>query len=260
MSASPAWPRALLFDVDGTLAETERDGHLPAFNSAFEAMGLPWRWDEARYGELLHVSGGRERLLHDMASRADAPPEAGRDALARALHQRKNAIYAGLVEGGAVALRGGVKALWKECGERGVPMGITTTTSRSNLDALLRAQVGAHWADLFAVVLCGEDVALKKPDPEVYRRAVQALGLLPQDALALEDSPAGVAAACGAGVPVVVTRSVFFATAELGDALAVGPGLDTRSGWQPPLATGSGTEAATAPVGLDDFAGWLAAR
>ncbi len=255
MVAGPTLPRALLFDVDGTLAETERDGHLPAFNGAFEALGLPWRWDEARYAELLHVSGGRERLLHDMATRADAPPPAERDALARTLHQRKNAIYAERVRDGAVALRGGVAALWQECRERGLALGITTTTSRSNLEALLGAQLGTDWGRGFDVVLCGEDVALKKPDPEVYRAAVQALGLAPHEAVALEDSPAGVAAARGAGVPVVVTRSVFFASADVGGAMAVGPGLDQRSGWQPPL-----DEDVAGRVGLDDIARWWARR
>ena len=253
MAAGPALPRALLFDVDGTVAETERDGHRVAFNLAFEALGLPWRWDETRYADLLHVSGGRERLLHDMATRADAPPPAERDALARALHQRKNAIYAERVRGGAVALRGGVPALWQECRLRGVAMGITTTTSRSNLEALLGAHLGPRWADGFAVILCGEDVALKKPDPEVYRVAVQRLGVAPAEAVALEDSPAGVASARGAGVPVIVTRSVFFAATEVGGALAVGPGLDQRSGWQPPVG-----DAAPGRVGLDDIAAWLA--
>ena len=98
--------RALLWDVDGTLAETERDGHRVAFNLAFEALGLPWRWDVARYGALLRVTGGRERLMHDMSTRTDAPPTPGeRDALARALHARKNAIFGELVRGGGLPLR-----------------------------------------------------------------------------------------------------------------------------------------------------------
>jgi phosphoglycolate phosphatase-like HAD superfamily hydrolase len=137
---------ALLWDVDGTLAESERDGHRVAFNRAFEALGLPWRWDAAHYGTLLRITGGRERLLADMTSRADAPQVAGeREALARELHRRKNGFYAELVGGGAIALREGVAELIDEAAARGVRQGIATTTSRVNVDALLRRQFGEHW-------------------------------------------------------------------------------------------------------------------
>ena len=115
--------KALLWDVDGTLAETERDGHRAAFNRAFEAFGVPWRWDEAHYGGLLAITGGRERLLFDMLQRADAPPEAERDTLARALHARKNAFYAEIVNAGAIPLRDGVQALMQQCEGQGVRMG-----------------------------------------------------------------------------------------------------------------------------------------
>ncbi len=158
--------------------ETERDGHRVAFNLAFEACGLPWRWDDARYGELLRVSGGRERLLADMATRADAPSLAHeRETLARALHASKNAFYAQRTGTGAIALRDGVLELMQECLERGVRMGIASTTSRANVDALLRHHLGAAWQDLFSAIVCGEDVRLKKPDPEVYVQAPLRVGL-----------------------------------------------------------------------------------
>ena len=100
--------KAVLWDVDGTVAETERDGHRVAFNQAFEACGVPWRWDEVAYGDLLRVTGGRERLMHDMNNRTDAPALAGqRDALAREIHAHKNAIYADLVKRGGIPLREG---------------------------------------------------------------------------------------------------------------------------------------------------------
>ena len=140
--------KALLWDVDGTLAETERDGHRVAFNLAFEAFGLPWRWDDALYGELLQVTGGRERLMHDMDSRPDAPPLAGeRDALARALHAKKNSLYAELVAGTGIPLRGGVLELMRECRHQGVRLAIATTTSRSNLEALLRRHMATPWSE-----------------------------------------------------------------------------------------------------------------
>src|SRR4051812_17456785 len=158
----------VIWDVDGVLAETERDGHRVAFNLAFEHAGLPWRWDEAYYGALLRVSGGRERLLWDMARRADAPAEPGaRESLARELHARKNAFYAQIVREGRVPLREGVAALMDDCGVRGVRMAIATTTSRANLDALLAHHLGARWQHAFGAVVCGEDAQRKKPDPEV---------------------------------------------------------------------------------------------
>ena len=143
-AAEPGALRALLWDVDGTLAETERDGHRIAFNLAFERLGLGWRWDEARYVELLAVTGGRERLLHDMAGRSDAPALAGeRLALAAELHRLKNGFYAERVRAGAVALRPGVVGLMAQCADQGVRMAIATTTSRTNVEALLRAH--RHW-------------------------------------------------------------------------------------------------------------------
>ena len=245
--------KALLWDVDGTLAETERDGHRVAFNRAFEAFGLPWRWDVPAYGELLAVTGGRERLLHDMAGRSDAPVLAAeREALARALHQRKNAIYAGIVAAGGLPLRPGVPELIAECRARGLPMAITTTTSRSNVDALLGASLGPQWQSAFAAVVCGEDVAVKKPDPEVYLIALRRLGIAPLQALALEDSPGGVASARAADVPVLVTRSAYFGSATVEGVVAVGPGLDRRSGWRPPPAG----PADAGRITLDDLVEW----
>lgn len=232
--------QALLWDVDGTLAETERDGHRVAFNAAFKALGLPWHWDVTRYGELLRVTGGRERILADMATRSDAPALASERAeLARELHGVKNRLYAALVDAGDIALREGVAELIDETAARGLRQGITTTTSRDNVHALLSRHLGAGWARHFAVVVCGEDVAAKKPDPEVYQRALRTLDLPPSQTLALEDSPGGVAAALAAGVPVVVTRSAYFATDTVEGALAVGPGLHTLEGWCPPPPRGS---------------------
>ena len=246
--------KALLWDVDGTLAETERDGHRVAFNLAFEAMGLPWRWDEARYGELLAVSGGRERLLHDMQHRGDAPVLAGeREALAREVHARKNALYAELVGDARIALRPGVLALIEQGLARGVRMAIATTTSRSNLDALMRVHLGPRWAQAFAITVCGEDVRRKKPDPEVFLSALAGLELPALSTVAIEDSPGGVAAARAADVPVVVTRSAYFGASTIEGAIAIGPGLQTRRGWRPALAA---TDDPSTSVGMDDIEFW----
>jgi HAD superfamily hydrolase (TIGR01509 family) len=249
---------AVLWDVDGTLAETERDGHRIAFNQAFEACGLSWRWGVQRYGELLRITGGRERLLHDMASRADAPVLTDeRQALAARLHQRKNAFYAELVGQGGIALRPGVLELMHECRARGVRMGIATTTSRANVAALLAQQLGRDGLDWFDAVVCGEDVHRKKPDPEVYTSALRALGIGALEAIAIEDSPGGVEAAKQAGVPVVVTRSAYFAADSVEGAIAIGPGLHSRTGWLPRPGTPV-VPTAQERIRLDDLIDWHA--
>ncbi|MBQ0930409.1 HAD-IA family hydrolase [Ideonella alba] len=208
--------KALLWDVDGTIAETERDGHRVAFNLAFAELGLDWGWDERRYGELLQVTGGRERLLADMRTRADAPAStAERETLALRLHAAKNRHYAALVTQGRIDARPGVLGLMREAAAAGLRQAIVTTTSRSNVDALMPRLLGEDWRTLFEVVLCGEDVARKKPDPEVYDRALARLRLAPGQALAIEDSTPGGQAAQAAAVPVMLRPSVYFPAREL---------------------------------------------
>lgn len=247
--------QALLWDVDGTLAETERDGHRLAFNEAFASMGLGWSWDCQRYGELLRTTGGRERILRDMASRADAPPRRDdRDALAAELHRRKNVAYERRLSEGAIQLRPGVPELLDEAAAQGLRQAVVTTTSRANWMALQLQVLERQSVARFGVVVCGEDVTAKKPDPQAYRLALDRLGLGPASTLAVEDSPAGVTAARGAGVPVVVTRSAYFPDDPVEGATATGPGLHTREGWSP------ATSARNAPgrVRLDDLIEWHA--
>lgn len=245
--------KAVLWDVDGTLAETERDGHRVAFNLAFEEFRLPWRWSVERYGQLLAVTGGRERLYHDLRERGDMGMLPGeRDLLVRNLHVRKNEIYANLVSHGEIPLRQGVLHLMEECRSKGVRMAITTTTSRSNVSALLAKHLGAKWETWFSSIVCGEDVTGKKPDPEVFKRALDELGIGPLEAVAIEDSPGGVAAARAADIPVVVTRSAYFMNAGIEGAIAIGPGLDQREGWRPIASD----DILGRFVGLDDLTHW----
>lgn len=244
--------QALVWDVDGTLAETERDGHRVAFNAAFEALGVPWRWDEAHYGRLLHVTGGRERLLHDMANQPAAPGSAAeREDLALRLHRLKNTLYARIVADGRIALRPGVAELMADCAAAALPMAIATTTSRSNVEALLGAHLGPRWEARFAAVVCAEDAPKKKPDPQAYLEALRRLELPASQVLALEDSSPGVQACRAAGVAVVVTRSVYFAQADAAGALAVGPGLGSVAGWC--LASGADVAGEGGPAGRVDL-------
>ena len=219
--------RALIWDVDGTLAETERDGHRVAFNRAFADEGLPWHWDVATYGELLKVTGGKERLRH-WWRRIDPVAAEGTaaEAVVRRLHERKTAHYVAQVEAGDVALRPGVQRLLDEAHAQQVVLAIATTTSDANVDALLRTTLGAAAARRFAVVGAGDVVQAKKPAPDVYRWVLERLGLPAETCLAIEDSAVGVAAAQAAGIAVVLTRSLYTRDEPVTGVLADLDGLD----------------------------------
>lgn len=193
--------RALLWDVDGTLAETEFQGHRQAYNQAFRTAGLPWRWDPATYGELLAVSGGRERLRHFLAQVQPGPVS---DAQVEALMAAKQSAYAHLARRGELPLRPGVKRLVAEVAAHGRSQALVTTSSRSAVAALL-ASHEASLTSAFAFWICGEDVRAKKPNPEGFLLALDRLNLPPSQVLVVEDSPQGLAAATGAGLPCLLT-------------------------------------------------------
>jgi beta-phosphoglucomutase-like phosphatase (HAD superfamily) len=219
--------KALLWDVDGTLAETEDDGHRVAFNRAFAEAGLPWHWDSALYAELLAVTGGKERLLHwwrRIDPETAATPEAA--ATVRSLHQRKTAWYVDLLARGGVALRPGVAALLAQAQAARLQQAIATTTTLDNVTQLIDVTLGARGHRLFSVVGAGDMVAHKKPAPDIYLWVLARLGLDAADCLAIEDSAVGVAAARAAGVPVLLTRSRFTGTAAIAGCIADLPGLE----------------------------------
>jgi HAD superfamily hydrolase (TIGR01509 family) len=239
--------------VDGTMAETERDGHLKAFNQAFEALGVPWRWSEQHYGVLLTVAGGRERLLHDMQFQDHAPRTVQqRRALAEQVHDLKNEVYAGIVSRGELPLRAGVRELLEDCTRAGMRMGIVTTTSRSNVEALLSTHLGKDWESRFATVITAREAPEKKPHPHAYLLALDALQLRPLEAVAMEDAPAGIAAAQAAGVPVIVTRSYYFPATASHGTLAHGPSLGRIEGWYP------AAHSFATRIGLDQIMLWHA--
>jgi HAD superfamily hydrolase (TIGR01509 family) len=196
-------PRALIFDVDGTLAETERDGHRVAFNRAFREAGLDWDWDEVRYGELLKVTGGKERIRYYMGSTPHSP-----ESLVAALHEAKTRHYAELVAAGRIPLRPGVRRLLEEARGAGVRLAIATTSGLESVRALLAHTLpdGEHW---FEVIGAGDDVAAKKPAPDIYRWVLERLGLAARDCVVFEDSAVGVQAATGAGLVTIVAPSGY---------------------------------------------------
>ena len=199
--------RALILDVDGTLAETE-EVHRQAFNAAFAAAGLDWCWRRGAYKELLQVAGGKERIRAFDGLQAGSPLLSDADIVE--LHRIKTARYAELIANGGCPLRPGVEALLAAARKSGQRLAIATTTSRENIDALLAAALGEDWADLFAVIVAGDEVPRKKPEPDVYLEVLFRLKLSGPECLAVEDSRNGLVAASLAGIPVVITRSVYF--------------------------------------------------
>ena len=211
---------ALIFDVDGTLAETE-EWHRHAFNAAFDAAGLGWHWDQALYGKLLEVTGGKERIRHHAARRGETVDAA---TVAR-LHADKTARYVASVEAGAIALRPGVARLLHEARAAGLRLAVATTTSPENVSALLRTTLGAGADGLFECIGAGDMVAAKKPAPDIYRFVLDQMGLSPGCCIAFEDTPNGLRAALGAGIATVVTTSLYGGTDGFEGALLVVDGL-----------------------------------
>jgi HAD superfamily hydrolase (TIGR01509 family) len=209
---------ALIFDVDGTLAETE-EVHRQAFNDAFVETGLDWHWGRTTYKNLLQVTGGKERLrAFDWMRRG---PLSLSDQEIADLHRIKTDRYVELIGQGACALRPGVVDLLAAASRRGQRLAIATTTSRPNVDALLAAAIGRHWADLFEAVVAGDEVARKKPAPDVYLEVLRRLDLPAAQCLAFEDSGNGVRSAAQAGISVLVTRSIYFRDEDFSGAIAV---------------------------------------
>jgi HAD superfamily hydrolase (TIGR01509 family) len=160
----------------------------------------------------------------------------------------KNQVYTQHVESGALPLRAGVRELFDECATQGVRMAIVTTTSHGNVAALLRSHLGADWRSRFAAVVCAENAPAKKPDPLAYRVALERLQLEANETVAIEDSAMGLAAASAVKIPVVITRSLYFADDPVPGALAVGPTLGTRKGWTPALPDEEGPRVALADI------------
>jgi len=205
--------RALLFDLDGTLADTERLGHRPAYNRAFKKLGLPFRWGPKLYRKLLRQPGGQERLLHYLEryqpDLGEQQPivEADPRGWTKAVHALKSRYFRRLVRRGRVPLRPGVARLMAEAKADGLRLAIVTSASRATLKPILRHSLGAELVRQFDVLVCGEDVAHKKPAPDLYLLALARLDLAPRQCVAIEDSEMGLAAATTAGIATVVTTN-----------------------------------------------------
>jgi len=211
--------RALILDMDGTLCESE-EVHRRAFNGAFARVGLTWDWDRDLYGRLLLVKGGVDRLKHYMETEADPKPAGDFGSLARELHARKTEIFKEWVAAG-VPPRPGIVRLMAEARDKGIRLGLVTSASVPTATALVRGTLGPEGLDAFAAVCTGDKVAHNKPAPDLYKLALEELGLPPEACIAIEDDRAGLASADGAGVAVVATPSGYSASEDFSSARAV---------------------------------------
>lgn len=198
--------KALIFDVDGTMADTEKDGHRVAFNSAFKEAGLDWEWDEELYGQLLAVTGGKERMNYylDKFNTSFVRPDNLQEMIAD-LHKTKTGYYTKLLGEGAIPLRPGVERLIQEARDAGLRLAISTTTTPANVTALLENTLGKESIDWFEVIAAGDIVPAKKPAPDIYDWALKEMNLEAADCLAFEDSENGILSSQGANIKTVIT-------------------------------------------------------
>jgi len=207
--------KALIFDCDGVLGDTEQHGHLVAFNQMWRALGVPWQWSVEEYGRKLKIGGGKERMSSLFSEpaflQAFALPSTERERadLIAAWHKRKSVIYKEIVNSGKIPPRPGIKRLAEEALAQGWLLAVASTSAQESVEAVLRHAVGAETAARFSLVLAGDVVKAKKPAPDIYRLASERLHVAPSDCVVIEDSSNGLAAAVAAGMKCVVTVSGY---------------------------------------------------
>ena len=217
--------KALIFDCDGVLVDTERDGHRVAFNEAFKALGIDVQWDVPTYGELLVVGGGKERMQYYFDKYGwPAGRSESHDELIALLHKTKTDFFTQIVASGKLPLRPGISRIVDEALAAGVRLGVCTTASPKAIDGVLDL-FGAERKAKFEFVLAGDVVSKKKPDPEIYEMAKQKLGLPVGECVVIEDSRNGLLAAVGAGLPTLITISAYTADEDFTGAMEVVPDL-----------------------------------
>jgi len=212
--------QALIFDCDGVVVDTERDGHRVAFNDALAQAGCGPSWDVQRYGELLRIAGGKERMRHYFDSHGWPQQVTDKTAFLAEMHKTKTALFADLIARGGLPLRPGVLRIVDEAIAAKVRLGVCTTSNPKSIDAVLDL-MGPQRKASFEFVLAGDIVSRKKPDPEIYQLALSRLGLPAQECVVIEDSRNGLLAASGAGLPCFITTSTYTVDEDFSEAVGV---------------------------------------
>jgi HAD superfamily hydrolase (TIGR01509 family) len=226
---------ALIFDCDGVLADTERDGHRPAFNQTFQDFGLPVEWSEEVYAKKLEIAGGKERmaseLTRDFVHANGLPEDAEGQAIELARwHRRKTQIYTDMVAAGLLPTRPGIRRVITAAQDAGWALGVASTSAEPSVRAILEQAVGPDRAARFDLVLAGDIVARKKPAPDIYLLALQRLGVPAEQTLVVEDSRNGLLAARGAGLRCVMTVNGYTEEEENSEAILVVTSLGDPDG------------------------------
>jgi len=202
--------KALIFDVDGTLADTEMNGHRVAYNRVFEQSGIDWHWTVATYGELLAVSGGKERMKYFVDNyQPEIPAGSDLEELIAEIYYSKTKIFKAMLLSGLIPLRSGVARLFNEAREAGIRLAIATTTAPSNIKYLLSSNLGEDSLDWFDIIAAGDIVENKKPSPEIYQLVLDEMGWQADECVAFEDSENGCLSARAAALPVIITVTEY---------------------------------------------------
>ena len=245
---------AFIFDVDGTLADTERDGHRVAFNEAFREYGLDWNWDVELYGKLLAVTGGKERMNYfvEKFHKDYVKPDNFSD-LVVALHKAKTRHYTEMLAHGGIPMRPGVTRLLNEARSAGIRLAIATTTTPENVTALLENSLDKDAVSWFEVIAAGDIVPAKKPAPDIYVWAMKKMNLDPSKCLAFEDSENGIKSSMAAGLKTLITVNEYTSGHNFSGAAAV---LSDLGEPQKPFTVLSGDAYGESHVGLDLLRRW----
>ena len=213
--------KAIIFDVDGTLADTE-DAHRKSFNKAFAESNLDWNWDVALYDKLLKVTGGKERIKYYISDfRTDFKKPENWDDYVKNLHAVKTKHYTAMMRAGDVPLRPGIKQLITEAKKAGMTLAIATTTSPENVGALLAVGLGKDWENYFSSIGCGDIVPHKKPAPDIYNWVLDELKIPAAECIAIEDTANGLLSSMGAGIKTYITTNDYTHTQDFTGAAAI---------------------------------------
>lgn len=213
--------QALIFDCDGVLVDTERDGHRVAFNQAFQEKGLPIEWDVSLYGELLRVGGGKERMRHFFDTQGWPGGVEDRDAFILEMHKLKTACFMQIIESGQLPLRPGVNRIVDEAINAGAALAVCSTSNEKAVNKVVEVLLGAERKAKFAGIFAGDMAKMKKPDPEIYNLAKTQLNLDPTKCVVIEDSRNGLLAAKAAQMNCLVTKSHYTGEEDFSEADAV---------------------------------------